>query len=217
MRRRALVVLFVLSAVLATTGKPGIQKAEAHSGYWRVADTAGNGLRLRSGPGGDYPILLVMQRGDRLKAFGHRGNWIKVRHLASGTVGWAWLDFVVADAGSSAGGTGGGSGAICLTNYWREAICSSSDVGNAIRYWAGQYGIGWWWLGATAACESSFNVYAFNPISGVTGLFQFEPSTFWAWGGVDLYDPWDQSRIAAKMFAAGEARQYFCAILIGYA
>lgn len=186
-------------------------RIEAHTGYWRVAQTAGEGLRLRTGPSGEYRIIEVMARGDRLKAFGHRGNWIKVRHLATGSVGWASLTYVVADSGPASGGSG-----FCMTNYFGEYSCASPNIADAIRYWFGQYGIGAWWGFATASCESSFDLYAYNPASGVTGLFQFQPSTFWAWGGHDLYDPWDQSRIAAKMFANGAGDQFYCAVLQGW-
>lgn len=206
-------ILVILIAVCAAIFVEDF-KASAHTGRYVVSQTAGNGLNLRTGPSGDYRVIMTMQRGDAFKARGHRGNWMYGTHLATGNTGWAWMSYLEPAPATS---SSGGGGAICLTNYWREWVCSSVDVGNAIRYWAGQYGIGWWWLAATAACESSFHIYAVNQWSGVSGLFQFQPSTFYAWGGHDLWDPWDQSRIASKMFAAGEARQYFCAILIGYA
>lgn len=200
-----------LGLVLAFLGGLGPTPAAAHSGYWRV--DAGAGLNLRAGPGGSYARIATMPNGTLTKAFGHRGNWLKVRYLATGQVGWAWLAYFVQASGPAPSS----GGAICLTNHWGEYVCSSEDTGNAIRYWAAHYGVGWWWLAATAACESSFHLGVVNPSSGVTGLFQFEPDTFSAWGGSDIWSAWDQSRIAAKMFAAGEARQYYCAILIGYA
>lgn len=208
---------FIVAAILVITlmGAFHVNHASAHTGTYRV--NAGNGLNLRTGPGGQYRKIETMAHGTLVKARGHRGNWMKLTSLTSGNTGWAWLDYLEPVSGSGGGQSAGGSGAICLTNYWGEAICSSANVGNAIRYWAGQYGIGWWWLAATAACESNFRIDAYNPSSGVTGLFQFQPGTFWAWGGVDLYDPWDQSRVAAKMFANGAANQYHCAQLIGYA
>jgi len=60
-----------------------------------------------------------------------------------------------------------------------------------------------------ANCESGFNIYAHNP-SGATGLFQFMPRTFYGNGGTDLYSAYDQSEIAAKMFAAGQSGQWVC-------
>jgi uncharacterized protein YraI len=195
-----------------------IKPVSAHTGTYRV--NAGNGLNLRTGPGGSYRRLYTMPDGTLVKARGHRGNWMYLTDLSTGSTGWAWLDFLekVSAGGSSGGlGSGGPSGGLCMTNYWAEYVCASANVANAIRYWAGQYGIGAYWLFATAACESSFNPGAYNPISGVSGLFQFQPTTFFWQGGVSLWDVWDQSRIAAKMFAAGLARHFYCAVLVGYA
>lgn len=204
---RVLLAAVLLASILTVVaGHP----ASAHTGTWQVQ--AGNGLNLRATPGGTY--LYTMPNGTLVKAFGHRGNWMKLRDLSTGTVGWAFLRYLVAYTSTPSAPSGGG---YCMWNYWGEYVCASANVADAIRYWAAQYGLGSWGLFGTAACESSFNIYAVNSISGVTGLFQFEPSTFYAWGGSDLYDPWDQAHIAAKMFAAGEARQYYCAILIGWA
>ena len=207
------IVISVVSAVFVEN-----HKAEAHRvGGLSARVNGGDGLRLREGPGAEYRIITVMPHQARVKLYGHVGNWAKVRYLATGQIGWTWLAYLQLESGSTSGGGGSGGGKICLTNYWGEFVCSSDNVGNAIRYWAAQYGLGWWGLAATAACESSFHVYAVNQSSGVSGLFQFAPSTFYAWGGHDLWDPWDQSRIASKMFAAGAASQFSCAILIGWA
>lgn len=212
MQRLAVILVAAVIMSLVAGLKPN--DADAHSGYWQV--NAGNGLNVRTGPGGSYARIETMPNGTVVKAYGHRGSWLKMRDTRNGIIGWAWLAYFVpySAPASSPPASGGG---YCMWNYWNEYVCASANVANAIRYWAAQYGLGTWGLFGTAACESSFNIYAYNSISGVTGLFQFEPSTFYAWGGSNLYDPWDQSRIAAKMFAAGEARQYYCAILIGYA
>ena len=42
-----------------------------------------------------------------------------------------------------------------------------------------------------------------NPAGPYIGLFQFHPTTFRAYGGKDIYDPYDQSDVAARMFARG--------------
>jgi uncharacterized protein YgiM (DUF1202 family) len=202
----ASILLSILSGLLL------VQPAEAHTGRYYV--TARPGLNLRTGPGGNYRILDQMPTNRIVKARGHSGNWMKLTDLTTGITGWASLSYLKVYTAPTTSPSSGG--AICLTNYWNEYVCSSDDTGNAIRYWAGQYGIGWYWLAATAACESSFHLYVVNSTSGVSGLFQFEPSTFYAWGGSDLWDAWDQSKIAAKMFANGAANQYECARLIGY-
>jgi uncharacterized protein YraI len=208
-----IVVSMVLGALYAATAK-----TEAHSGYYQV--NAGNGLNLRTGPGGSYRLIMTMPHGSWTKAMGHQGNWMKVRYLATGAEGWAWLSYLAGPysspgSGPSTGTSSGGS--ICLTNYWGVYLCSSVNVGNAIRYWAAQYGLGWWGLAATAACESDFLPGAYNPVSGVSGLFQFMPSTFYAYGGRNIWDPWDSSRVAAKMFSMGLAYHWHCARLLGIA
>lgn len=59
------------------------------------------------------------------------------------------------------------------------------------------------WMIRTASCESGLNPRAYNPSGPYIGLFQFLPSTFRAHGGTDIYDPVQQSNIAASMFASG--------------
>lgn len=39
--------------------------------------------------------------------------------------------------------------------------------------------------------ESRWDIYAFNPRGGYTGLGQWD-STWWSYGGGDIYDPWQQ-------------------------
>jgi soluble lytic murein transglycosylase-like protein len=64
------------------------------------------------------------------------------------------------------------------------------------------------WLISTAACESGYNPYAYNPSGPYEGLFQFMPSTFRAHGGTNIWDPTQQAQIAASMFAAGESGEW---------
>ncbi len=64
------------------------------------------------------------------------------------------------------------------------------------------------WLVSTAACESGYNPYAYNPAGPYDGLFQFLPSTFRAHGGTNIWDPNQQAQIAASMFAAGESGEW---------
>jgi hypothetical protein len=214
---RPTTVVLILVILIAATAAIFVEnhRAEAHSGYARV--NGGDGLRLREGPGAEYRIITVMPHNSRVKFMGHRGNWAKVRYLATGQVGWTWLAYLVPESGTTSGGGGGDSGAgYCMTTYWHEYVCASANTANAIRYWFGQYGISAWWGFAVASCESNFNPYAYNPASGVTGLFQFQPSTFYWQGGHNLYDVWDQSRIAAKMMASGLGAHFYCATLQGW-
>ncbi|MFN2451850.1 MAG: transglycosylase SLT domain-containing protein [Candidatus Dormibacteria bacterium] len=57
---------------------------------------------------------------------------------------------------------------------------------------------------AVARCESGLDPYALNPAGPYEGLFQFLPRTFAAHGGTNIWDPVQQSDIAAAMFAAGQ-------------
>jgi len=61
------------------------------------------------------------------------------------------------------------------------------------------------WLINTAACESGYKPYAYNPAGPYDGLFQFLPATFRAHGGTDIWNPTQQANIAASMFSNGES------------
>src|SRR4029453_12310791 len=135
------------------------RESSAHTGYYR---NTGNGLNLREGPSGDYAVIGYVPSRAVVKAFGHKGNWLKLRLVESGAVGWAWLwNFDPSSytppppAPSPPPSVTTGTG-YCMTNYWHEWVCASPNVADAIRYWANQYGVGTWWMFALAACESSF-------------------------------------------------------------
>lgn len=59
-------------------------------------------------------------------------------------------------------------------------------------------------------CESQGDPSAVNPVTGDTGLFQFQPSTFYAYGGTDIWNPYNQIEIAAQMWAAGLGYHWVC-------
>jgi hypothetical protein len=61
------------------------------------------------------------------------------------------------------------------------------------------------WMISTAECESGLRANAYNPHGPYYGLFQFLMSTFRAHGGTDIWDPVQQSQIAASMFASGDS------------
>lgn len=84
-----------------------------------------------------------------------------------------------------------------------------TDIQEIITHWANVYGVSPSLLLEVAACESGFNLQAYNP-SGATGLFQFMPSTFASHGGINIYDANDQAMVAAKMFSEGESGQWAC-------
>jgi len=70
----------------------------ALSGTARVVDTDGLGLRLRSGPGSTYSVLLVMPEGASVRILsGPNGPWYQVTY--SGQTGWAHGDYLRSVAG----------------------------------------------------------------------------------------------------------------------
>jgi soluble lytic murein transglycosylase-like protein len=73
---------------------------------------------------------------------------------------------------------------------------------------AQRHGVDPAWMIRTASCESGLRPNAYNPAGPYIGLFQFLPSTFRAHGGTNIYDPVQQSEIAASMFAAGNSNAW---------
>jgi peptidoglycan hydrolase CwlO-like protein len=87
---------------------------------------------------------------------------------------------------------------------------SQQQVIAIIRAAAQRYGANGDQMVRVANCESSLNPRAYDSGSGASGLFQFMPGTFYAHGGHDIWDATDQSNVAAKMFAGGQADQWSC-------
>ena len=79
-----------------------------------------------------------------------------------------------------------------------------------IRAAAARYGANGDQMVRVASCESGLNPRAYSASSGASGLFQFMPGTFYAHGGKNIWDPYDQSNIAAQMFAQGQASAWTC-------
>lgn len=75
---------------------------------------------------------------------------------------------------------------------------------------AEKYNVSYSWLLGVAQCESGLNPLAVNRSSGASGLFQFMPATFHGHGGTDIWDPVQQSNIAADMFSMGESGEWVC-------
>jgi Transglycosylase SLT domain len=60
-----------------------------------------------------------------------------------------------------------------------------------------------------ANCESGMNPNAIG-IHGEVGLFQFMDYTYYAHGGTNLYNPWEQIDVAARMWANGLGYMWVC-------
>jgi len=88
---------------------------------------------------------------------------------------------------------------------------SRAQVIQIIHTAAARYGQNGDYMTRVASCESSLNPYAYDRASGASGLFQFMPGTFYAHGGHDIWNPADQSNVAAKMFSQGYSYEWSCA------
>ena len=87
----------------------------------------------------------------------------------------------------------------------------AGSVEAIIRAAAARHGVSGDWMVKIARCESGLSPRAYNRAGPYIGLFQFLASTFRANGGTNIYDPADQSEIAARMLAHGQAHQWGCA------
>jgi Transglycosylase-like domain len=88
---------------------------------------------------------------------------------------------------------------------------SPTSVIGIIEAAAARWGVSGSWMVSIARCESGLRTTAYNPSGPYIGLFQFLQSTFRANGGTNIYDATDQSNVAAKMLAHGQAHQWSCA------
>jgi hypothetical protein len=77
---------------------------------------------------------------------------------------------------------------------------------------ASRYGVSGDWLLNTAACESQLDPWAYNPNTGDSGIFQFNPTTWAEWGGdpAAIWDVWSQSDMAAWAFSVGLHSHWCC-------
>jgi hypothetical protein len=87
----------------------------------------------------------------------------------------------------------------------------AGSIEGIIRAAASRWSVSGDWLVKIARCESGLNPRAYNPAGPYYGLFQFLLSTFRGNGGTDIWDPYQQADIAAKMIAHGQAHQWGCA------
>ena len=72
---------------------------------------------------------------------------------------------------------------------------------------AAEFGLDGGYLLSVASCESGLNPSAYNS-AGYHGLFQFDSTTWGAYGYGDIYDPVAQARTAARLLAAGQASRW---------
>jgi soluble lytic murein transglycosylase-like protein len=91
-----------------------------------------------------------------------------------------------------------------------QALRSPSDGGSVadlVYAAAGEFGIEGGYLLSVASCESGLDPGAVNPV-GYYGLFQFDQTTWAAYGYGSIYDPAAQARTAARLLAAGQTSRW---------
>ncbi|MBA3431618.1 MAG: transglycosylase family protein [Actinobacteria bacterium] len=72
---------------------------------------------------------------------------------------------------------------------------------------AAAHGLSGPYLVSVAQCESGLNPNAVNA-AGYHGLFQFDYTTWNAYGNGSIYDPAAQAQAAAALIAGGEAERW---------
>jgi hypothetical protein len=72
---------------------------------------------------------------------------------------------------------------------------------------AAEYGIDGGYMVSIATCESGLNPGAYNA-AGYHGLFQYDQTTWAAYGYGSIYDPVAQARTTAELLAAGQSSRW---------
>jgi soluble lytic murein transglycosylase-like protein len=79
----------------------------------------------------------------------------------------------------------------------------TDSIGQTIYAAAAEFGLSGDYLLSVATCESNLSPTAVNA-AGYYGLFQFDETTWAAYGYGSIYDPVAQARTAARLLAAGQ-------------
>lgn len=148
-------------------------------------------LNLRTGPGTNYGVRLVMPAGASLKVTGSfRHGFYPVRY--QGIKGWAAAEYLA--PGRS------------LPSWTEEEII---DI---IYAAAAEFGLDGAEMVRIARCESNLDPYNVTPPYSATGLFQFLPST-WAstpYADDNIFDPALNAQAAAWMWTHGRRNEWEC-------
>ncbi|HEU4480351.1 MAG TPA: transglycosylase SLT domain-containing protein [Actinomycetota bacterium] len=86
-------------------------------------------------------------------------------------------------------------------------VAAPGSIEEIIYNAAAAHGIDGAYLLSVAACESGLDPNAYNP-AGYHGLFQFDQTTWSAYGSGSIYDPVAQANAAASLLAAGQASRW---------
>jgi hypothetical protein len=88
-----------------------------------------------------------------------------------------------------------------------QDLTPASSIESIIYDAAAEFGLEGSYLVSVAVCESGLNPEAYNP-AGYHGLFQFDNTTWSAYGYGSIFDPIAQSRTAARLIAAGQSSRW---------
>ncbi|MDQ3878665.1 MAG: transglycosylase family protein, partial [Actinomycetota bacterium] len=86
-------------------------------------------------------------------------------------------------------------------------VYAAGSIAGIISQAAGEFGLSSSYLISVAECESNLDPHAYNG-AGYYGLFQFDQTTWSAYGYGSIYDPAAQARTAARLLAAGESSRW---------
>lgn len=84
---------------------------------------------------------------------------------------------------------------------------SGGSISEVISSAAAEFGLDAGYLLGVASCESGLDPGAVNSV-GYYGLFQFDETTWAAYGYGSIYDPVAQARTAARLLAAGHTSRW---------
>ena len=84
---------------------------------------------------------------------------------------------------------------------------SGGSISEIISSAAAEFGLDGGYLLSVATCESGLDPSAVNAV-GYYGLFQFDETTWAAYGYGTIYDPVAQARTAARLLAAGQTSRW---------
>lgn len=99
---------------------------------------------------------------------------------------------------------------LALSLWAAEPASSQSGYESAIYEACARHGCDGDQLVRVMYCESGGDPSAVNPVTGDTGLFQFNPSTWYAWGGGDIWNPYEQIELAAWAWGQGLGYHWVC-------
>jgi hypothetical protein len=152
----------------------------------------GAGIHIPAAQQSDWIVAEIYSAAAR---YGVSGDWLLAAQQSD------WIVAEIYSAAARYGVSGDGLLAAQQSDWIVAEIYSA----------AARYGVSGDWLLSVAQCESQLNPWAVNPVTGDTGLFQFNPGTWEAWGGGNIWSVYEQADKAAWAFSQGLSSHWLCA------